>query len=88
MQKTVFSQPSGNPDLIALLERHLADARAGRTIAIGIVSITSQGILNLQSTGDTIPLAVGAAQLQRQLLDAIFPPAKQAGALATGRLSS
>lgn len=81
-------QPSPNADLIALLERHLAAAKAGQTAGVAIVSVTSGGVVNTQTCGPPAPLMIGAVQIQRQLLDTIFPPHVQHLAPSAGRLSS
>ena len=84
-----------NPDLVALLERVLADAQAGRLTGLGLVAImpvpgSLTATIAIETRGDQVALLAGAAQMQRQILETMFP--KTAGAMEhpfrTARLSS
>lgn len=79
MLKTI----SENNELVSLLERQLKDARAGKIIAVGIVVVTPQGIISQYSCGPPHLMVTGTAQLQRQLLDAIYTPMPQVTKLSS-----
>lgn len=65
-----------NPRAIALLERKLAEAKAGKLTAVAVVG-GSQGAISVDTDGDAGLLLIGAVQLQHQLRRMLFPDAAQ-----------
>jgi len=65
----------GDPQVISVLEQALAAARSGRLAGVAVVMASGPDGVSLSVAGrHPVALASGAAQLQRQLLDAAFAP--------------
>lgn len=67
-------QASVLDQVITLLEQRLAEARAGKLTGIGVVTHFQEGRIQVDTRGDVAAIAIGAAQMQRQMLDTMFPP--------------
>ena len=95
MNKPPFVPPQagGNPDLIALLERKLAEAKSGKLIGMALITITQVGDnlgVDVKTVGGPPLMLAGASlRLQRNLDDLAFGQTTPAGpAFETRRLSS
>ena len=63
-----------NEGIVALLERHLADAKAGKTVAVGVVSIDKDGwvLPGAVFRSHRFSLLGGLSQLQHELSALIY----------------
>jgi hypothetical protein len=66
-----------NPKLIHLLERKLAEAKAGKLQSTAFISGYADGGLMIDTEGEVAPLLIGSVQLTEQLRVMLFPPAAQ-----------
>jgi hypothetical protein len=87
--KTISEMPRNtNQQAIALLKRRLADAEAGRIVHVGLVTSSPDGNVHVETAGLPGVLVAGAAQLQRQMLETLFPPVRQVAPMSSVKLSS
>lgn len=71
----------GNPEVIAMLEQALGEAREGRVAGVAMVLVAGPSI-SVKTAGDGAQaLSVGCAQLHRMLLDNVFQPRRGPGLL-------
>lgn len=79
-----------NQNVIALLERRLAEAKAGKLTSVAIIAAEEAGGLRVDHQGNALLMLAGAIQLQEQLRVAIFEPspAARSGPPGTTRFSS
>lgn len=70
--EALLKAPLGNPEVIALLEKVLADAKAGRVMAVAIVFSAGPGSMNAGAAGGhPAELFMGCAALQNMLLASV-----------------
>lgn len=68
----------GNPDVVRVLEDALAAARAGRLVAVGVVSVTGPHQIGAVTAGSAaMEIYVGAGMMQASVLKALTAPAKR-----------
>lgn len=66
--------------IVTLLEAKIAEAKAGVLVGVGVVSLSADGAINVDTRGaNPAALVVGAAQLQRQILEQVFGTKALAG---------
>ena len=84
----------GNPDLIALLERKLAEAKSGKLIGLALITVAQMGAddqlgVNVETRGGPEFMLSGCIpQLTEQLRKIMFPTPLPGPAFETRRLSS
>ena len=96
MNKPPFVPPQagGNPDLIALLERKLAEAKSGKLIGLALISVAQMGAADQLGVsvdtrgGPEFMLSGCVPQLTEQLRKIMFPTPLPGPAFETRRLSS
>ena len=78
--------PSAEDVVITFLEQKLAEAKAGKLVGVGLISIYGPGGLQIDTHGQMLPsdLVAGAEQMKKQVLEQMFAPVPP----ATTRLSS
>jgi hypothetical protein len=64
--------PSVNTKLVALLEKKLADAKAGKLVGAAVIGIYASGQMMVDTEGDAGPLHLGADKLRQQMLELLF----------------
>lgn len=70
-----------DPVLIRMAEQALADVKAGKFVALGVIGITPHGQITSQTQGAHVPLYVGCEIMKGQLMNAIAPPIKPSNLL-------
>lgn len=67
--EALLKVPMGNPEVVGLLERLLADARAGRIAGIAVVASAGPGNMGATAAGGCqAELFMGCAAIQNMLL--------------------
>ena len=87
---------SGNADIVALLERALADAKDGKIVGFAMIAVAQlsqeavgTNVETRSSPAVTCMLAAAVPQLTEQLRQQMFPePIQRPGPVAPRRLSS
>lgn len=70
--EALLKVPVGNPDVVGLLERVLADARAGRVVAVAIVFSGGPGSMQAGAAGGhPAELFMGCSAIQNMLLASV-----------------
>jgi hypothetical protein len=85
--KQLFDRPVRDTDqsaaaavIVALLERKLAEAKAGTLVGVGVVSVYGPNDIKVDTHGTGgSDVVTGAEQMKKQVLEQMFAPALPGG---------